>query len=318
MENYKVIIVKLARPDTANGAKMFARLLGIPEEKSNDLIAMMPLVLFEAKNFAIARKFKALLAPMETYGFPVLVTMESATISKVNWPKNIRLNGMLIEEIAKSVPDFVNLMNHCPSCGTEIRYQVSLRIENEQTKFPLNSAMKKEEVSTQILQPEDEIVEMEEVEEITELDEINDSLYADSDGELVAQAIEAEDVDVHTAVDLFSAEGLVSLAGSKRNDSSTNAFEAVSNMELENGYTEAAAIDLFGGEYSLAVGVINSLNDRIKAARILSEILGIAESEALLKIKKTGDVIIQNVTLDEAKSFKQLFEQKKLNVKIIN
>ena len=64
--------------------------------------------------------------------------------------------------------------------------------------------------------------------------------------------------------------------------------------------------------------MINSLNDRIKGAKVLSEILGIPESDALLKLKKTGDVIIQNVTLDEAKSFKRLFDQKNLNVKIIN
>ena len=49
---------------------------------------------------------------------------------------------------------------------------------------------------------------------------------------------------------------------------------------------------------------------------MLSEILGIAESEALHKVKKTGDVIIPNVTLEEAKVYKKMFEQRNLNVKI--
>lgn len=323
MENYKVIIVKLARPDVTNGVKMFARLMGIPETKSQNLVSMMPFVLFEVKNFAIARKLKALLAPMEAYGFPILISLESGPISKVNWPKGVKLNGMVVEDIVNSVPEFVNLMNQCPSCGLEIRYQVSLRIENESVKFPLGSDLKVEETRTQTLEPDSEVedlVEMDVIEELTDLDETDGSLPA-TNGGFVAQAVEAEEIDSDVAADLFEEAEPVGVSYGKLASNEIE-FEAVgasgsSDFGVVEAYDESDS-QLFGGEYSLAVGVINSLNDRIRAARVLSEILGIPESDALLKVKKTGDVIIQNVTLDEAKSFKKLFDQKNLNVKIIN
>lgn len=326
MENYKVIIVKLARPDITNGTKMFSRLMGIPEDKCHNLIQMMPFILFEVKNYAIARKLKGLLSPMEPLGFPILISLEAGLISKVNWPKNIRVNGLVVEDIISSVPEFVNLMNHCPSCGLELRYQISLRIENESVKFPLddkNISMHKDD-SEQLLDAEglEEIVEMEEIEELTEQDETSGSFPSVSE-EFVAQAVEADDIDPDMAADIFEdlyeGESVAVFPKEKRKGGKESQAEEFDLNDAEFGLSvEFGEEESLGkkGDHHIAIGVIHNLNDKIKASKLLSEILGIAESEALHKVKKPGDVIIGNVTLEEAKVYKKMFEQRNLNVKI--
>lgn len=326
MENYKIIIVKLARPDVSNGAKMFSRLMGIPEEKCLNLIQMMPFVLFEVENYAIARKLRGLLAPMEPLGFPILISLEAGLISKVNWPKNIRVNGLVVQDIIDSVPEFVNLMNHCPSCGLELRYQISLRIENESVKFPLDKKslnVKNDKTSHMIDADEsDEVVEMEEIEELTEQDETSGSFPSVSD-EFVAQAVEAEDIDPEIAPDMFEdlyeGESVDVLPKGNRKktpempvdefDINDTDYGLMGNFEQDESFGKK-------GDHHLAIGVIHNLNDKIKASKLLSEILSIAESEALHKVKKPGDIIIPNITLEEAKVYKKMFEQRNLNVKI--
>lgn len=326
MENYKLIIVKLARPDVGNGAKMFSRLMGIPEEKCHNLIQMMPFILFEVKNYAIARKLKGFFAPMEPLGFPILISLEAGMISRVNWPKNIRVNGLLVDEIVDSVPEFVNLMNHCPSCGLELRYQISLRIENESVKLPLDKkemvALNEDSTNQFAL---DEVIEdedMEEIEELTELDETSGTFPSVSE-EFVAQAVEAEDIDPELAADIFEdlyeGESVAILPKEKRSKPKEKYMD---EFDLNDGNfglkveLNTEIVEEKKGDHHIAMGVIHNLNDKIKASKLLSEILGIAESEALHKVKKVGEIIIPNVTLEEAKVYKKMFEQRNLNVKI--
>lgn len=307
---------------------MFSRLLGIPEEKCHNLIQMMPFILFEVKNYAIARKLKGLLAPMEPLGFPILISMEAGLISKVNWPKNMRINGILVEEIIASVPDFVDLMNQCPSCGLELRYQISLRIENEAVKLPLEVNKTVAIKSNSIEDPEssgfEEAVEMEEIEELTEFDETSGAFPSVSE-EFVAQAVDTDDIDPEMAKeifdDMYDGESVAVMPQGKRKNTKENKVDEFDLSNDDFGLAVAFGekeVVTKNGDHHIAIGVIHNLNDKIKASKLLSEILGIAESEALHKVKKTGDVIIPNVTLEEAKVYKKMFEQRNVNVKITN
>gem|GEM_PF-6458399 len=322
MENYKIIILKLARPDMNNGIKMFSRLMGIPEDKSSNLIQMMPFVVFEVKNYAIARKIKGLLAPMESFGFPILISMESGPISKVNWPKGIKLNGIPVEQIIESVPDFVNLMNHCPSCGLELRYQISLRIENESIKFPLGGNINVEGTKVAKLEDESEIidaVELDEIEELTDLDETNGSVPLVNE-EFIAHSVDTEDFDEEIVEKLLEVgESVDVVSQSARGNEAINYIEQFDMDEASYGLAVAYEEEPVSKEvYGLEIGVISSLNDKIKASKILSGILGIPESESLQRVKRTGDLIISGVSLEEAQKYKKEFELSKIKVKIVN
>ena len=305
---------------------MFSRLMGIPVEKCHNLIIMMPFVVFEVKNYAIARKLKSLLAPMESLGFPILISMEAGPISRVNWPKGIKLNGIPVDQLIDSVPEFVNLMNQCPSCGLELRYQISLRIENENIKFPLNADAMVEETRSSSLEADseihDELVEMEEIEELTDFDETDGSEPSVSE-EFVAQAVDAEDMDPDMAAELFGdldmAESVSTSPKAKKVHATASFSEEfdMNDVGISLNVNDSKSLGE-KGEYHIALGVLKSINDKIKAAKLLSDILGVAESEAIHKVKRVGDIIIPNVTLEEAKVYKKMFSQCNLNVKITN
>lgn len=301
---------------------MFARLMGIPEDKSNNLIQMMPFVIFEVKNYAIARKLKGLLAPMESFGFPILISMEAGPISKVNWPKGIKLNGIPVDQIIDSVPDFVNLMNHCPSCGLELRYQISLRIENESIKFPLGGNINVEGTKVAKLEDESEIieaVELDEIEELTDLDETNGSVPSVSE-DFIAQSVGSEDFDSEFAEKLLEVgESVDVVSQNTRGNDAIDYIEQFDMDEASYGLAVAYEEEPESKEvYGLEIGVITSLNDKIKASKILAGILGIPESESLQKVKRTGDLIISGVSLEDAQKYKKEFEQNKIRVKIVN
>ncbi len=362
MDSYKIVLVKLARPDVNNGARALSKLFGLPDAKGYELIELMPFIVLEAPNYAKARKIKEALLVMEKFGFPILISTETGSISKINWPNGVRLNGVPVQNILDSVPEQTNLVNQCPGCGIEIKCLISLQTENK--KEPLEPRVGKENKGPllqanksspkQVVHPVKSVKKEESlIEELTDLDETDSdqivlpsntgrmrSLDDDMDG-LLGEAEEAEVVGETSDSDIirlaqdesdpelldeldevvdddFLDEDVFTDVGGISGDH-IDLQDTARSIETKLALDDEADTDYDeGGDYKLVVGMIRNRQDKALMSKVLAKILEIPESEASEFVNRRGDLLLEDLTLEEAQSYKSLFDAKKLNVKIIN
>jgi len=340
LEDYKLIIVKNAKSNDIKGAKVLSKLLGFAPQKCMGIIKMMPVTLFEAKNFAIAKKLKNLMAPLESCGFALLITLDSGNISKINWPDGMKLVGTLLSKIKESVPEHANLINHCPSCGDEIRYHINLRIEHEQHKLPLDIFDSQKttipilESEENLIEPE-EIMEDEEIEDLVEMEEItnnevNENPQVDNEeSSEFAEVISQDNISIDEFEEL---EGGIELQSAEADDTNGENIKNDNNLNQEmDSYGEFGQEfddenyslgDDFGVDeedyYNIELCGVAKRREKLQIYKILNSLLDLNEDEAKIRVQGKGSVLISEISLDDARYFKEAFDKKNINVKITN